>query len=383
MSDIGIGLCAPLMVGALLALIAPRLRDLLPPRSAAWLLVSAAVVSTGVWVAGLAMIGSTIVGQIPEVAEAGRWSPHTLAAHAPFDRPVGTACALALVACATALVVASWRRVTGLVGMWRECRDLPTTGDVTVVDDPAPAAFALPGAPGRVVVSSGMLRALARDERQALLAHERAHLRHHHHVFLLVLQICAAVNPMLRPLAKAGAFTLERWADEEAADIVGGRPLVARAIARAALAAKRPPKQTLSATSGPIPQRVTALLAPRRPARRPLVATVAVLMTACCASTALAAQDVDALFDAATSSSRPVAARHSPTAADLPETAYGTPTATWTTSAAVVPDTPIPASAVQYGHARERTSWNCATRAARNAANPSSTASGAAIMPTR
>ncbi|WUH89802.1 M48 family metalloprotease [Streptomyces sp. NBC_00433] len=312
MSGTGFGLCAPLMVGTLLALIAPWLRDLLPPRSAAWLLVSAAVVSTGVWAAGLAMIGSTIVGQIPEVAEAGRWSPHVLAAHAPFDRPVGAACALALIGCAAALVVASWRRITVLVGMWRECRDLPAAGDLAVVDDPAPTAFALPGTPGRVVVSSGMLRVLSRDERQALLAHERAHLRHHHHLFLLVLQVSAAVNPLLHPLAKAGAFTLERWADEAAADVVGGRPLVARAIARAALATKRPPEQPLAATSGPVPQRVTALLAPRRPARRPLVATVAVLMTACCATTALAAQDVDALFDAATPPSRPAATRHLP-----------------------------------------------------------------------
>ncbi|MGW5349785.1 M56 family metallopeptidase [Streptomyces sp. NPDC004031] len=318
MSGIGVGLCAPLLVGTLLALAAPRFRDLLPPRTAAWLLLSAAVVSTGVWVAGLAMIGSTIVGQIPEVAEAGRWSPHLLAARSPFDRPVGAACALALIGCGAALVVASWRRVTVLVGMWRECRDLPATGDLTVVDDPAPAAFALPGAPGRVVVSSGMLRALSRDERQALLAHERAHLRHRHHVFLLVLQVCAAVNPLLRPLAKAGAFTLERWADEEAADVVGGRPLVARAIARAALAAGRPPERALAATSGPVPQRVTALLAPRRPARRPLAVGLAALMTVCCASTALAAQDVDALFDGAGSPSRPAAARHLPASADVP-----------------------------------------------------------------
>ncbi|WP_052398113.1 M56 family metallopeptidase [Streptomyces sp. NRRL F-5123] len=318
MSSIRIGLCAPLLVGTLLALAAPRFRDLLPPRTAAWLLLSAAVVSAGVWAAGLAMIGSTLVGQIPEVAEAGRWSPHVLAAHAPFDRPVGAACALALVGCAAAMVVASWRRVTVLVGMWRECRDLPAAGDLTVVDDPAPAAFALPGAPGRVVVSSGMLRALSRDERQALLAHERAHLRHRHHVFLLVLQICAAVNPLLRPLWKAGAFALERWADEEAADVVGGRPLVARAIARAALAAKRAPAQALAATSGPVPQRVAALLVPRRPARRRLVVTVAALMTACCASTALAAQDVDVLFDAATSPPRPAAARHLPAAACTP-----------------------------------------------------------------
>lgn len=303
MRDAGISLCAPLLVSAILALTVPRAGRRLPPRTAAWLSVTAALVAAGAWVTGLAMIGSTIVGQIPQVAEEGRWSPHVLAAHTPFDRPVAGACALVLIGCAVALTVASMRRVTVLVGAWRECRDLPTAGDLTVLDDPVPAAFALPGAPGRVVVSSGMLRALPADEREALLAHERAHLRHHHHLFLLVLQLAAAVDPLLRPLAKSGAFALERWADEEAADVVGGRPLVARAIARAALAAKRTPGQALAATGGPVPQRVMALMAPRGPARHHLVATFATLMAVCCASLAPAAHNVDGMFDAATSSS--------------------------------------------------------------------------------
>ncbi|MEU0836662.1 M48 family metalloprotease [Streptomyces sp. NPDC005969] len=49
-------------------------------------------------------------------------------------------------------------------------------GDLAVVDDPVPTAFAVLDMPGRVVVSSGMLRLLDGPERQALLAHERAHL---------------------------------------------------------------------------------------------------------------------------------------------------------------------------------------------------------------
>ncbi|MFJ2651595.1 M56 family metallopeptidase [Streptomyces sp. NPDC087420] len=104
------------------------------------------------------------------------------------------------------------------------------------MDDPVPVAFALPGAPGRVVVSSTMLRALTADERRALLAHERAHLRHRHHVFLLVTQLTAAVNPLMRPVADGGGFALERRADEDAGTVVGDPPLVARAVARAALA---------------------------------------------------------------------------------------------------------------------------------------------------
>jgi len=108
-----------------------------------------------------------------------------------------------------------------------------------------------------------MLRALSADERHALLAHERAHLRYQHHLFLLVLQLSAAVNPLLRPLSRVGSFTLERWADEAAVTAVGDRPLVARAIARAALATGSAPERVLAANGGPVPQRVRALLEPR------------------------------------------------------------------------------------------------------------------------
>jgi beta-lactamase regulating signal transducer with metallopeptidase domain len=189
-----------------------------------------------------------------------------------------------------------------LIDARRECRSLPAAGDLAVLDDPVPTAFALPGAPGRVVVSSGMLRALTAEERRALLAHERAHLRHRHHLFLLLFQLTAAVNPLLRPLSRTGAFAVERWADEEAVTVVADRQLVARAVTRAALATTRAPRSALAATSGPVPQRVKALLAPPTPLRRDLVMVLATLMVICCASLALAAHDVDQLFDSATTS---------------------------------------------------------------------------------
>ncbi|MFF2437243.1 M56 family metallopeptidase [Streptomyces sp. NPDC058107] len=289
----------PPLVSTVLALTAPGVGRRLPPRTAAWMLTSAAVIAAGSWVTGLAMIGFTLIGQIPEVAEEGRWSPHLLAADTPIDWPVAAACALAVLACAVALTVASWRRVRGLVDAWRECRQLSTAGDLAVLDDPVPAAFALPGIPGRVVVSSGMLQALTAEERPALLAHERAHLACRHHLFLLVLQLAAAVNPLLRPLTQAGAFALERWADEMAGAALADRPLVARAVARAALATKRTRQPAMAATGGPVPQRVQALLAPPTPLRRGLVMAFATLIVVCSASPALAAHDMDRLFDAA------------------------------------------------------------------------------------
>ncbi|MEV8568277.1 M56 family metallopeptidase [Streptomyces sp. NPDC051322] len=296
----GFALWLPLLVSAVVALTAPAAGRRLPPRTAAWLLTTAAVIAAGAWVTVLAMIGFTLVGQIPEVAEEGRWSPHLLAADTPVDRPVAAACAMAVLVCAVTLTVVSWRQARLMVDAWRECRDLPVAGDLVVVDDPVPTAFALPGLPGRVVVSSGMLRALSADERRALLAHERAHLRHRHHVFLLVLQLTAAVNPLLRRVVGAGGFALERWADEEAGAVVADRGLVARAVARAALATRGAPAAAMAATGGPVPQRVRALLAPPPPVRRRPALAFAALLVACCASLAVAGHDIDGLFDAAT-----------------------------------------------------------------------------------
>ncbi len=73
-------------------------------------------------------------------------------------------------------------------------------------------------------------------ERRVLLAHEAAHLRHHHHVYLQLVELSAAANPLLRPLASSVRIGVERWADEDAAAAVGDRTLTARALARASLA---------------------------------------------------------------------------------------------------------------------------------------------------
>ncbi|MFF0597153.1 M56 family metallopeptidase [Streptomyces antibioticus] len=154
---------------------------------------------------------------------------------------------------------------------------------------------------GRIVVTSALLDCLEPAERRALFAHERAHLAARHHRHLLAVQLAAQANPFLRPLRTAVAYTAERWADEEAARAVGSRRTVARAIGKAALvshgAAPPPglaalvppgvapppgpaalvppgaaPPPGLAALAGlpafaapapgPVPRRVTALLAP-------------------------------------------------------------------------------------------------------------------------
>jgi hypothetical protein len=90
------------------------------------------------------------------------------------------------------------------------------------------------------VVSAGMLRLLPADERQALLAHESAHLRRYHTGYVLLAALAAAANPLLRPVARQVRLAVELWADQLAAREVGDSLVVARALARASLAASRP-----------------------------------------------------------------------------------------------------------------------------------------------
>ncbi|MFJ9542227.1 M56 family metallopeptidase [Streptomyces sp. NPDC101225] len=291
----------PFVVTAVVAVLAPVMARRLPPRPAAWALACVALVTAAGWAGALALLAFTGVAQIPEIAAEGRWSVTVLQAEDPVYLVVAAGSALVLAAGVVSLAVAAVRQVRHLLWARRECARLPGGLELAVVDDDAPTAFALPGAPGRVVVSRGMLRCLGDVERDALFAHERAHLRGRHHLFQALWRLTAALNPMLRPLASAGGFVLERWADEEAAQRVGDRKAVAHAVGRAALASTASRRPVLAVSGGSVPQRVRALLGPP-PARRrlPFVAG-GLLLVVCCASLVNAASDSDQMLDRAQS----------------------------------------------------------------------------------
>ena len=173
-------------------------------------------------------------------------------------------------------------------------------------------AYTLPGWPCRIVVTAGMMRALSPPERQVLLAHERAHASASHYLFTTAVRLAAAANPVLRPVADAVGYTVERWADERAAAAAGDRRLAARAIARAALAAAAAPPRPASHAAdalgavtslprmrgaGPVPRRVAALLGPP-PQPRLLLCAAAVLLVAVAGASALeAARELHGLLD--------------------------------------------------------------------------------------
>lgn len=129
---------------------------------------------------------------------------------------------------------------------------LPTSGGplVHVVASRRPIAYSFGGSAGGVVVSRGLLALLDDEERDAVLAHELAHLRLRHHRLLRFAQVVStALGAAVPAAADAAAFLareLEVIADQAAASQVGDRRIVARALARATLATAR-------ATPAPIP----------------------------------------------------------------------------------------------------------------------------------
>ena len=225
------------------------------------------------------------------------------------------AAALLLTAAAVAVAVVIRARARALAESYRRAASMAPGGRVVVVPGRSIEAYALPGSPGRIVVSGRLLDALDDRGRAALLAHEHAHLAGRHHLFTTVAHLAAAANPLLLPVARAVDYTVERWADERAAAITGDRRLVASTIGQVALLATAPPpararRRSLSpvpvaagpradrrrgaarirpvslAWAGPVPRRVAALLAPPPRRQLALLAIVAILILTAGASAA-------------------------------------------------------------------------------------------------
>ncbi|MET7618026.1 M56 family metallopeptidase [Streptomyces sp. NPDC005408] len=287
----------PLLVPFLAGPAGRRLVSSLPPRPAAWLLT---ITAAGLAISSTAALALLIVPGATHV--------HAVAALGELLTPVSTGPPVTVVAvasmasallvwCATVLARTLHRRRSQL----RRARQLAVSadGELVVLNDDDPDAYALPGRPGKVVVTSGMLRALTAAEREVLFAHERAHLSDRHHLFVTVVELAARCHPGLRALREPLSYALERSADETAAQAVGDRHLAARAIGRAALAARAAqtraagrPGVALAATTGPVPRRVAALLdheAQATHVQRKTSRIIAAALLACLAVSAAAA----------------------------------------------------------------------------------------------
>lgn len=218
---VGFALAAGLGAG----LVQRRLR----PRLAAIVLTAIAGLSAlaVVWATSAVALGFLV--NTPQLTDALGWCRGMFSAHDRVPLPAGVLATAALPLMAAGGWRSRRRRRRARAGH-------PPADGIEIVASEEPMAFAVPGRPGHVVVSVGMLRRLDHDEREVLFAHEQAHLQCRHHRYVALAATAAAVVPVLRPLCSQVRFATERWADEVAAAHVGDRRLVARAIARAALA---------------------------------------------------------------------------------------------------------------------------------------------------
>lgn len=86
-----------------------------------------------------------------------------------------------------------------------------------IIDEAAPDAFAVSSGGGAVVITSGLAQMLSPAELDAIVAHERAHLRYRHNVSIQVTETAAHLLPWLRVVSAAVRHQAERQADECAA----------------------------------------------------------------------------------------------------------------------------------------------------------------------
>lgn len=139
---------------------------------------------------------------------------------------------------------------------------------VTVIDHPSVNGYCVPGDGGRVVITTGALKALSACELAAVVAHERAHLSGRHHLITGTMKFLSVSFPFLSSVRAAGrsvAFLVERIADDAACRVVDRHSLATALVTFGSASA---PSAALGAGGHNTVQRVRILLAPRGGTRR-------------------------------------------------------------------------------------------------------------------
>ncbi len=141
-----------------------------------------------------------------------------------------------------------------------------------VIEHEAPYAFCIGGRRHRIVITTGLVATLGPRELDAVLAHEKAHVRQRHH---LALVACRALFGPLAPFFPAFGkamplvqFYAELCADDDARRRAGSGPL-RDALARLALLPA--PSGTLAASARDVEARLFRLTG--QPHRLPLAAS--------------------------------------------------------------------------------------------------------------
>lgn len=253
----GASMLLPLIGVVLGVCVAGGLRRWLSPQAATRLLTIVAVSSAIAIGWGLILIVFAWTITYSEFSDVAGWCEIATPGH----HPVGTAIGVGSL---VMLVVGTIRATTAAYGFRRMDADWRHGDEIEILATAEPVAFAVPGDPGSVVVSTGLLQGLEQRECDAVLAHEHAHLAHRHHRYVRWTRIATAAVPLLWPLDRWVAISTERWADEEAARLIGDRKAVASALVATATAQARV-AGVLQFNGSHLGERVEALVNPRRP----------------------------------------------------------------------------------------------------------------------
>ena len=137
----------------------------------------------------------------------------------------------------------------------------PAMPGARVLAHPLPVAYCLPGVRSRLVLSQGILTALARPELAAVLAHERTHLRERHDLVVLPFVAWGATAPWVPGMVRAQAAVaalVEMRADDVASAQVG-RLAVADALRRVGNSGTPNDDRTVASFSAATAGRLTRL----------------------------------------------------------------------------------------------------------------------------
>src|SRR5689334_5650149 len=149
-----------MVVSLLFAVAAPGLGRRLPPALATRVLVAGSLAVTASTLFVLAVVAFTWIGQLPDVAALGPWSAATLRHDDPIPDPAAIAATLVLPVLAAQAGRLIVRRCRALFAVQRSCAHLPSTRSLVVVDSGRADAFTTPQPRGRIVVTTGLWRAL-------------------------------------------------------------------------------------------------------------------------------------------------------------------------------------------------------------------------------
>ena len=295
-------LVLPLALSALFGVLAPRLARRLPPAVATWVLSGGALLAAAASSVSLGLLAFIFIAPMPVLVAEGHWSDHVLRMRAGQGPVVGALAATAVVVFAFRFLRVALRRASAVRDAFRLASALADTDqELVVLESAGRHGLAVPGRPGRIVVTTALLRTLDAAERRALLAHERAHLAHRHYLHQTAAVLAVAVNPFLGGLPRALELSCERWADEDAAHVCR-RSTVAHALTRAATGTRPATSAVvLTAAGADISARLGALRAPAPRLGFWRVSVLAGLLTATTVAVAIAMHDTEHLFELAQS----------------------------------------------------------------------------------